>query len=376
MENQKNYWIGLNLVKGIGAIRMRALLNAFGSAENAWKASIPDLEAAGLNPRLSDALVSLRASDRLEQVLLEIQKAEMTVLTWDDPEYPPRLLEIEQPPPVLYLRGQLSEADQWTVAVVGTRRITAYGRQITEEIGRELARSNVTVVSGLARGVDAVAHLAALNNSGRTLAVLGSGVDIIYPPENRQLAERIIQNGALISDYPPGAAPEAANFPPRNRIISGISQAVIIVEAGEKSGALITAAFAAEQGRHVFAVPGYLYAPQSKGTNSLIHAGAHIFLSVKDVLEILNLTQVGQYQAARSVLPADALEAQLYQLLGREALHVDEIRAQLDLPIEKVTGTLTLMELKGLVRQVGSMRYIAAQEESGIYSTEYSLDND
>ncbi len=370
LDDQKKYWVGFNLVKGIGSARMRSLLNAFGSAENAWKAPIEALENAGLSSRLVENLSQLRASDTVELAWEDIQKKNIQVLTWEDEDYPRRLKEIDQPPPVLYLRGQLTEADQWAVAIVGTRRITAYGRQVSEEIARQLVQNGVSVVSGLARGIDSVAHTAALKNNGRTLAVMGNGVDQIYPPEHRKLAEEIIEQGALISDYPPGTAPEAANFPPRNRIISGLSLAVIVVEAGEKSGALITAAFAADQGREVFAVPGYLYAPQSKGTNSLIHEGAHIFLDVKDVLEILNLTQVDQFRSARTALPANATESQLYSLLGREALHVDEIRLQTNLPIEQVTSTLTLMELKGLVRQVGSMRYIAIYEQAADYTTE------
>ncbi len=367
MDEQKKYWVGFNLVKGIGSARMRALLQAFENAENAWKASATDLENAGLSARLIENISILQAKDTLEQTWANIQANDIQVLTWEDEEYPRRLKEIEQPPPVLYLRGQLSEADQWAVAIVGTRRVTAYGRQVSEEIARQFVQNGITVVSGLARGVDSIAHQAAMSNEGRTLAVLGSGLDQIYPPEHRKMAEEITQRGALISDYPPGTAPEAANFPPRNRIISGLSQAVVVVEAGEKSGALITAAFATDQGREVFAVPGYLYAPQSKGTNSLIHEGAHIFTDVRDVLDILNLTQVNHYRTARKALPADATETQLFSLLGREALHVDEIRLQTNLPIEQVTSTLTLMELKGLVRQVGSMRYIAIYEPAADY---------
>ncbi len=370
MDDQKKYWVGFNLVKGIGSARMRSLLNAFGSAENAWNAPVDALESAGIHPRLVENISRLRSSDQVDRAWENIQKKEIQVLTWDDSDYPRRLKEIDQPPPVLYLRGQLLEADQWAVAIVGTRRITAYGRQVSEEIASQLAQNGVCVVSGLARGVDSVAHNAALKNNGRTLAVLSNGVDQIYPPEHHRLAEQIVQNGALISDYPPGTAPEASNFPPRNRIISGLSQAVIVVEAGEKSGALITAAFAADQGREVFAVPGYLFAPQSKGTNSLIHEGAHIFLGVKDILEILSLTQVDQFRSARTALPADATETRLYNLLGHEALHVDEIRMQTNLPIEQVTSTLTLMELKGLVRQVGSMRYIAVYEQAADYTIE------
>jgi DNA processing protein len=225
----------------------------------------------------------------------------------------------------------------------------------------------VTVVSGLARGVDGLAHQSALRRGGRTLAVLGSGVDQIYPPEHRRLASEIEQNGAVISDYPPGTQPEALNFPPRNRIIAGLSRAVVVVEAGVKSGALITTAFAVEQGREVFAVPGNLYAPQSVGTNMLIRQGAMIYLNVPDLLEQLNLQQIGQQQTARAVLPANAEEARLMAILNRQPQHVDEIRALADLPIEQVSAALTMMELKGLARQVGGMRYVAAFEAQAEY---------
>ncbi|MBN1149117.1 MAG: DNA-processing protein DprA [Anaerolineales bacterium] len=367
MDDTKKYWVGFNLVKGIGPARLRALLDHFGAVEHAWRASPVELEAAGLNSRLVESLQQTRSSDLLENTWKRIHAKGISVLTWDDHEYPRRLKEIDQPPPVLYVRGGLLEEDQWAVALVGTRRITNYGRQVTQELAGALARNGVTVVSGLARGVDGIAHQACLDNGGRTLAVLGCGVDIIYPPEHQRLAERVLANGALISDYPPGTPPEAINFPPRNRIISGLSQAVVVVEAGKKSGALITAAFAAEQGREVFAVPGNIYAPQSKGANLLIQEGAQILLNVDNVLESLNLGQVEQHRAARVALPADAVEARLYQLLGREPLHVDDIRNLTDLPIEKVSATLTLMELKGMVRQVGNMHYVAVYEARADY---------
>jgi DNA processing protein len=370
VEDSKKYWIGFNLVKGIGAVRMRALLERFGSAELAWKASYDALETAGLSPKIIETLVQVRSSDLMDRAWDYLQRQKIGILTWEDAGYPRRLKEIDQPPPVLYIRGNLTDDDQWAVAIVGTRRITAYGRQIAEEIAGSLALNGITIVSGLARGADAVAHQAALNNRGRTLAILGNGVDRIYPPEHRRLAEQIMAQGALISDYPPGTAPEATNFPPRNRIISGLAQAVIVVEAGEKSGALITAAFAIEQGRELFAVPGNIHAPRSKGTNLLIREGAHILLDTQDVLEILNLAQVSQHRAARTVLPADGIEAQIYTLLGREPMHVDQIRNQSDLPIEQVSATLTLMELKGMIRQVGNMHYVAVFEERAEYQTD------
>jgi DNA processing protein len=212
-----------------------------------------------------------------------------------------------------------------------------------------------------------LAHSAALKAGGRTLAVLGSGVDRIYPPENRSLAEQIFEHGAVLSDYAPGTPPEASNFPPRNRIISGLSMAVVVVEAGKTSGALITAEFAAEQGREIFAVPGNILAPQSKGTNKLIQQGALPLLSADDIMQTLNLTRVGQHKAARKALPADEVEAKLLAAMSEEPLHVDEIRNKTDLPVEKVSATLVMMELKGMVRQVGNMQYVAVREVQSDY---------
>jgi len=367
MEDQRQYWVGFNLVKGIGAVRFRALLDYFGDAKRAWQAPAEALEEAGLSQKLVDHFLKVRAEVSLEQTWEHICALGVEVLTWEDAAYPSRLKEIDQPPPVLYLRGELRQEDEWAVGVVGTRRFTSYGRQVTEQVAGTLAHNGVTVVSGLARGIDAIAHQAALEAGGRTLAVLGSGVDIVYPPEHQKLAERICENGALISDYPPGTQPEGVNFPPRNRIISGLSLAVVVVEAGQTSGALITASFAAEQGRDVLAVPGHIFAPQSWGTNRLIRDGATPLLEPQDVLEALNLTQVVEQRTARVLLPADPTEAQLYQLLGLEPMHVDEIRAQIDLPIELVSGTLALMELKGLVRRVGGMQYVAVREAADDY---------
>ncbi len=370
MSDPRLYWIGFNLVKGIGAVRFRALLEAFGSAEQAWQAPTDDLMASGLGAKVVQNLLQARKQVDLQQVWDSIQAQGITVLTWEDEAYPRRLREIDQPPPVLYLRGELTSEDEWAVAIVGTRRLTAYGRQVTEEIAGTLARSGVTIVSGLARGVDSIAHQAALNAGGRTLAVLGCGVDCIYPPENRRLAEQMLARGALLSDYAPGTPPDGPNFPPRNRIISGLSLAVVVVEAGLTSGALITATFAAEQGREVFAVPGNITAPQSQGANRLIQNGAHVLLSAQDVLETLNLTMVSQQRLARVALPSDPTEAQLFQALGRQPRHVDEICLSTGLPIEQVSATLALMELKGLARQVGGMNYVSVMEQGEEYHIE------
>jgi DNA processing protein len=365
--DSRAYWVGLNLVKGIGSVRFKALLDTFGSPEAAWNASPEAWRDAGLSQKIVESFQRVRKGVSLEQIWERIQALGADVLTWEHEKYPPRLKEIDQPPPVLYIRGSLLPEDEWAVAIVGTRRVTPYGRQVAEEVSSTLAGSGVTVVSGLARGVDSIAHQAAINAGGRTLAVLGNGVDQVYPPENRRLAAQIMEHGALISDYPLGTQPDGINFPPRNRIISGLSMAVIIVEAGDTSGALITATFAAEQGRDVFAVPGNINAPQSKGTNRLIRDGAQPLLNPQDVLEALNLTMLTEHRAARVALPTDPVEARLFQLLSGEPKHVDEIRSLANMPIETVSATLAMMELKGMVRQVGGMNYVAVRESPETY---------
>jgi len=367
LTDPKMYWVGLNLVKGIGSVRFKALLESFGDAEAAWNASPQAWMDAGLSPKIAESFQRVRKGVSLDQIAERIQSLGVAVLTWDEAAYPRRLREIDQPPPILYVRGKLLPEDDWAVAIVGTRRVTAYGRQVAEEVATSLARSGVTVVSGLARGVDSIGHQAAVNAGGRTLAVLGNGVDQVYPPENRHLAAQIMEHGALISDYALGTQPDGINFPPRNRIISGLSIAVIIVEAGLTSGALITATFAAEQGRDVFAVPGNINAPQSQGTNRLIRDGAQPLLDPQDVLEALNLTMVTEQHVVRAVLPTDPVEARLFKLLTQEPMHVDEIRAQADMPIETVSATLAMMELKGMVRQVGGMNYVAVRERPEAY---------
>ena len=364
----KRYWIGFNLIKGIGAVRMQALLRHFGDLEAAWKAAPIELARAGLSGKVIERILQARQNVDLEKLWLKIESQGIKILTWEDETYPQRLKEIEQPPPVLYIRGDYLPDDLFAVAIVGTRRVTPYGRQITEELSAYLATNGITVISGLARGVDAIAHQTAVKAGGRTIGVLGSGVDKIYPPEHRGLAEKMMAQGAIVSDYAPGTPPDAANFPPRNRIVSGLSLAVVVIEAGETSGALITAEFAAEQGREVFAVPGSILAPQSKGTNKLIQNGALPLLSVNDLMQALDLTRMGEHKAARKAIPSDETEARLMNVLGEEPLHVDEIRNQTELPIEKVSATLALMELKGMVRQVGGMNYVAVREAQSDYS--------
>jgi DNA processing protein len=356
------YWIGFNIVPSIGPAKVRALLDRFGDLETAWHADERSLRDAGLDRKAIGNLQRARADLDLDAQMARIEREGVHVLTWEDTDYPPLLREIYGPPPVIYVRGTLLPEDQWAVAVVGTRRATAYGKQAARILSRDLAQNGVTVVSGLARGIDTEAHRGALEGGGRTIAVMGCGLDRVYPPEHRRLAHTIAEHGALVSDYSLGTPPDGRNFPPRNRIISGLSQGVLVVEAGAKSGALITVDFAVDQGREVFAVPGNMTSRSSAGCNRLIQNGAKMVLSVQDVLEELNMTMLEQQAEVRAVVPDNKTEARLLELVSDQPLHIDEICRQSELPIHEVSGALTMMELKGLVRQVGGMQYVTARE--------------
>jgi len=269
----------------------------------------------------------------------------------------------------LFVRGSLTPADDWAVAVVGTRRVTVYGRQAAEEMARGLAQSRVTVVSGLARGVDAIAHRAALSAGGRTIAVQACGLDLVYPPEHKRLAEEIVESGALLSEYPPGTQPRSENFPRRNRLLSGMSLGVLIVEGDVKSGALITARQALDQNREVFALPGSIYSPNSRGTNKLIQEGqAKLTLDVQDILAELNLTMASHQIEMTELLPADDTESALLAHLSAQPVHIDEVRRNSGLPISTVTSALAMLELKGLVRQIGRMNYVRTRDMSAAHS--------
>jgi DNA processing protein len=356
--SHRKYWICLSRVPGIGPARLQRLIEYFGDPRLAWEAKEADLAAAGLDQPVVENLLSTRRRLDPDAVMEQAWKAGAKVVTLADPEYPRLLKQIEGAPAVLYVRGELKQEDELAVAVVGTRSPTAYGRQAARLLATELAKYSVTVVSGLAMGIDTEAHRAALAAGGRTVAVLGSGIDRVYPPENRNLAERIAEQGAVVTDYPPGTRPDAFNFPSRNRIISGLSLGTVVVEAGARSGALITASFALEQGRDVFAVPGPITSPNSEGTNNLIRQGARITTGVADILEELNLHIVKGMEPEEPLPALDGDEGLVLSRLGYEPVHIDELCRSLGLPAGKVGSLLALMELKGLVSQVGPMTYV------------------
>jgi DNA processing protein len=370
MGDQRRFWIGFNLVSGIGPARLRALLDVFGDIETAWHASEKDLKAIGFGPKIIQSLIKTRTQLDLDEEFSRVEEFGCRIITWDDDGYPIRLREIHAPPPMLYVLGEIKSQDRWAVAVVGTRRATSYGKTVARDITTALAISGVTIISGLARGIDSIAHQAALEANGRTLAILGSGLDRIYPPEHRRLADSIAASGAIVSDYPLGTRPEPRNFPPRNRIISGLSLAVIVVEAGHGSGALITADFAAEQGREVFAVPGDINRRASRGTNRLILAGARPLTTPEEVLEMLNLDVVSRQEIATQELPEDETERCVLEALSTEPIHVDEIQVRCGLPVSQVAASLAMLELKGRARQVGGMHYVRARERKAEYRVE------
>ncbi|MSQ24130.1 MAG: DNA-protecting protein DprA [Chloroflexi bacterium] len=352
------FWISLTRVTGIGPRRFDLLLETFGTAEKAWLASMTDLLQAGLDRRSADSLIVARRKVDPSREVDNIRARGIRAITKRDSDYPEQLAEIYDAPPVLYVRGELGTADALALAIVGTRGASTYGRMAAEQLAIELARAGVTIVSGLALGVDTAAHRGALQGGGRTIAVLASGLDRIYPSQNAGLADEISRNGALVTEFPLGIKPDAVNFPRRNRIISGLTRGTLVVEAGERSGALITAAFAAEQGREVLAVPGSIFSSKSKGTNALIRDGATPVTSADDVLAELRPNHQPRQLSIADIVPLDETERVLVNVLKGDPVHIDEIAREAALPMSLVSAALAMMELKGIVRQLGGMHYV------------------
>ena len=358
-RSELQYWVAFGRVPQIGRARFSLLEAHFPSIEAAWKAGPASLQQAGLTGAALSALLAARDGITPEEELEKLDRLGVRSLTWHDDAYPARLKEIHDRPPLLYVRGELTANDEWSIALVGTRRATAYGRQAAEELATGLASNGITVVSGLARGIDTIGHRSALAAGGRTLAVLACGLDTVYPPENLKLAQQIVEQGALMSDYPLGTQPQSQFFPRRNRIMVGLSLGVLVVEGDVKSGALITARQAIDENREVFAVPGSIYSPTFSGTNWLIqHGQAKLVTKIEDVLEELNLTMAEHQLEMQELLPADDTESGLLRLLSNEPIHIDEVRRGSGLAIDTVSSTLSMLELKGMIREVGSMNYV------------------
>ena len=370
MESDKlKYWLAFNRIRGIGRARFKLLEDYFESMEAAWAGSQAEYRRAGLDRRTIASIVSGKQKVDPDAEIDLLDRSGVRALTWHDDEYPARLKQIYDLPPLIYLKGSLLPDDERSLAVVGTRNPSAYGRQVTERLVYDISIAGVIIVSGLARGVDGIAHRATLDAGQRTIAVLGSGLDIIYPREHSNLAEKIAENGALISEHPLGARPDARNFPRRNRIMSGMALGTLVIEAGMKSGALITARQALDENREVFAVPGSIYSENSKGANRLIReSAAKLVTCCKDVLEELNLTAVTRQIEMTALFPEDENEAELLRYITFDPVHIDEVCRSSERSASDVSGALAMMELKGLVKQVGGMNYVRMREASGGYS--------
>lgn len=363
MEDLRSWLILLN-VPGIGPSRLRMLVERFGAPGAALRAPIRELMSVpGVSEKTAATIRNYRDDREIARQVAVIERVGARAISWLDPEYPERLREIHHFPPVLFLRGTLAPADARALSIVGSRAATPYGRMMAERLARDLSARGMTIVSGMARGIDSLAHRAALSGGGRTLAVLGCGVDVVYPPENAELQKAIVQNGAVISEFPMGTQPEGPNFPRRNRIISGLSLGVVVVEAGEGSGALLTAEYARDQNREVFAVPGNVNVPKSRGTNELIKQGAKLVGTVEDVLEELTgvlgeSPRPGAPPPISDDLPPD--ERSVLEVLSETPKHIDTICAEAGFPPSRTLSALLSLELSGLVQQRSGKVFVRA----------------
>ncbi len=372
----KKYWIALRMVPGVGTMTYRKLLNTFVTPEQVFSASRHLLRSVpGIAEKTVANILNFEWSDRIKRELEAIEKARVQVVTWQDSQYPERLKRIFDPPPILYVKGNDLEAHELMLAVVGSRKASTYGRTVAENLCREFAVKGLSVVSGMARGIDSAVHRGTLKAGGRTVAVLGCGIDVIYPPENTRLYHEIAEKGSLVSELPMAAKPDRGNFPARNRIISGMSLGTVVVEAGARSGALITADMALEQGRDVFAVPGNITSASSRGTNRLIKQGAALVEHADDVLNAipLELSRDLQHHLQEEFSfhhssspeqpdssPSDLSEHEqcVFELIEQQPIHIDEITVRSKLPSGTVSAILMMLEMKSLIRQLAGKMFL------------------
>jgi len=349
-SSEWTHWLALKAVRGVGNVLGLALVKAFGHPAAVFKASGQALQCAGLRREVAGAIRNFDDWNVVEKQVERLLAFRGRLVTWQDESYPENLRHIYDPPLYMFIKGELVAEDALAVAVVGSRLAGPHGRQITAQVSKELARLGVTVVSGLARGIDGEAHAAALRAGGRTVAVLGCGIDVNYPPEHRRLQKQIAENGAVVSELSMGAAPDAENFPARNRIISGISLGTLVVEAAERSGSLITAQCALEQGREVFAVPGPV-GERTRGTHRLLRQGAALVESAEDIIREI-APQVLAAQPPPAPEPLEGVDARVFACLSDTGVHVDYIIEQTGSAAGTVLEILLRLELRGLIRQL------------------------
>jgi DNA processing protein len=358
------YIHGFNLMPQFGPVRLLKLHRHFENWQQAFLASASELTEAGIEADIATAFVQHRASISLAQQAESLAENNIQLLTFTDVNYPKLLLEIEKFPPLLYYKGQMENNEELCLAVVGTRMITGYGRIVTPKLIEPLVDAGATIVSGMAFGVDSAAHTIATSKGKRTVAVLGGGLDekSLYPKAHALLAQNILDcGGALLSEYPPGTPNFKQNFVARNRIISGMSVATVVVECDLKSGSLITAKYALEQNRSVYAVPGPIYSPQSQGPNNLIKMGAKLITEAKDILEDLNLQALPEQQEAQILFGDSPTENVILGVIAYEPIHINDIVKQSRLETGDVASALTFLEMKGKVRNLGGQQYILSR---------------
>jgi DNA processing protein len=352
------YLLALCSYLPFGPARINLLRKYFKSARNVWKASKRGLVDVGLRMKIITEFDNYRKSFDIQKYLERLKKLNIEFVTIDDENYPSNLVDLDDAPTVLYIRGELKKSDVNAVAIVGSRKITSYGREVTEKLATQLAGYGVTIISGLAFGVDLAAHKEAVEVGGRCVAVLASGVDVITPQSNEWLGKKIIKsNGAIVSEYPIGIMPQKSFFPFRNRIISGLAKAVVVVEGMQRSGTIHTANHAAKQGREVFAVPGQITSPMSGAPHYLIKNGAKMVTDVKDILDELDMQLKVDKDEVEKIMPSDKDEEKIVKVLENEELHVDEIARLSKINANEVSAKLTMMELKGIIKNLGGGVY-------------------
>lgn len=367
MNPELREWVWFANLKGIMTRKKNELLELFGTPASIYEADAAALAKTGILSRENiDAILSEEPRKTVDETMEKLALNNISVITQQDGAYPELLKNIADPPVCLYIKGNMSH-DEISIAVVGSRRASGYGITTSRKISSELAEFGICVISGMARGIDTAAHQGALSSGGRTIAVFGCGLDIVYPPENRRLMERIIENGAVVSEYPPGTIPAPHHFPVRNRIVSGMSIGILVVEAGEKSGSLITAQLALEQGRDVYALPGNVISINSIGTNKLIQDGAKLVTSVYDIIDEIrwyknfkknNLLNLNDFRIRKKIPDSlDSEEQSVIQMLSVEPLQIDEIHSRLSIDLQLLHRVLLSLEMKGLIRREAGGKY-------------------
>lgn len=361
MPKDLKYWVGINTCTEIGPARFKRLMAYFPSMRDAWQASTSELKEAGLEEKVVESLKKTVLKVNPDEEMKKLKDERVGVVTIKDKNYPENLKDIPGPPAILYIKGRIKKEDELALGIVGTRRMSTYGRQVTQDLSSKLAKSGVTVISGLAQGVDSVAHESALEAGGRTLGILAGGLDdaSIYPPSNIDLARRIeAGRGALISEYHLGTPCLKHHFPSRNRLISAFSLGVLVTECPEHSGALLTARAALEQGRDVFAVPGDVRQALCRGPNNLIKIGAKPITDAEDLLEELNVESIEGAIEARKIIPENKEEKVILRVISNKPISLDKIIKKSGLKPSVASSTLTMMEIQGKLQNVGMNQYI------------------